>query len=61
MNNWLDLSKQKQIDLFNQLSARTGIQPQAIEKDAWVTLILRMVFNSEIELFTYSPEGFGSV
>lgn len=49
MNNWLNLPKQRQVDLFNQLSAMTGIQPQAIEKDAWVTLVLRMVFSSEIE------------
>lgn len=48
MNNWLDLTEQQQIDLFNQLNAMTGIQSQAIEKDAWVTLVLRMIFNSEI-------------
>ncbi len=49
MRNWLDLTTQQQIDLFNQLSARTGIQPQAIEKDAWVTLILKMIFGSKIK------------
>ncbi len=48
MTNWLNLSKQRQIDLFNQLSASTGIQAQAVEKDAWVTLILRMIFTSDI-------------
>jgi len=49
MTNWLNLPKQQQVDLLNQLSVRTGIQAQAIEKDAWVTLILRMIFNSQIE------------
>ncbi len=49
MINWLKLTKQRQIDLFNQLSSQTGIQAQAIEKDAWVTLVLRMIFGSEIE------------
>ncbi len=48
MNNWLDLSKQQQIDLFNQIGATTGLPAYAVEKDAWVTLILRMLFNSEI-------------
>lgn len=57
MNNWLGLSKQKQVDLFNQLSAITGIQPQAIEKDAWVTLILRMVFSSEIKQYLVFKGG----
>ncbi len=48
MNNWLELSKQQQIDLFNQIGATTGLPPFAIEKDAWVTLVLRILFNSEI-------------
>lgn len=46
--NWLNLPKDKQQELFKQLSFRTGIQPQAIEKDAWVTLALRIIFNSEV-------------
>ncbi len=46
--NWLKLPIQKQQELFRQLSYKTGIQPQAIEKDAWVTLVLRLVFNAEI-------------
>jgi predicted nucleotidyltransferase component of viral defense system len=46
--NWLKLPIQKQQELFKQLSFKTGIQAQAIEKDAWVTLVLRLIFNSEI-------------
>ena len=46
--NWLSLQKDKQQELFKQLSFKTGIQPQAIEKDAWATLIVRILFNSEI-------------
>ncbi|NOZ35744.1 MAG: nucleotidyl transferase AbiEii/AbiGii toxin family protein [Chlorobi bacterium] len=46
--SWLNLNKNRQKELFEQLSFRTGILPQAIEKDAWVTLILRMLFSSEI-------------
>ncbi len=46
--NWLNLPIQKQQELFKQLSFKTGIQPQAIEKDAWVTLVLRLIFNSRI-------------
>lgn len=48
MTNWLNLSKQQQIDLFNQTGAQTALPPFAIEKDAWVTLVLRMLFHSEI-------------
>ena len=46
--NWLNLPKDKQQELFKQLSFKTGVQPQAIEKDAWVTLVLRIIFNSQI-------------
>ena len=46
--NWLKLPVQKQQELFKQLNFRTGIQAQAIEKDAWVTLVLRLVFKTEI-------------
>jgi len=46
--NWLNLPVEKQQELFKQLSFKTGIQPQAIEKDAWVTLVLRIIFNSKI-------------
>lgn len=57
MKNWLTLPKQRQINLLNQLSARTGIQPQAIEKDAWVTLMLRMLFQSEIKEYMVFKGG----
>ena len=46
--NWLKLPIQKQRELFKQLSYKTGIQAQAIEKDAWVTLVLRLIFDSKI-------------
>ncbi len=46
--NWLNLPENKQKELFEQLSYKTGIVPQAIEKDAWGTLALRMLFTSEI-------------
>jgi len=45
--NWLKLPIPKQQELFKQLNFKTGIQAQAIEKDAWVTLVLRLIFNAE--------------
>ena len=48
MNNWLTLSKEEQVALFTQIGVRTNLPPQAVEKDAWVTLMLRMVFTSEL-------------
>lgn len=57
MKNWLDLPLEKQQELFKQLAVKTGIQPQAIEKDAWVTLTLRLVFSSEIAKYLVFKGG----
>ncbi len=48
MNNWLTLSKEDQVELFTQVGVRLNLPPQAVEKDAWVTLMLRMIFNSKL-------------
>jgi len=48
MSNWLSLDKGRQVDLFTQAGAETGMPPLAIEKDAWITLVLRMLFASEL-------------
>jgi len=48
MNNWLSLNKQQQINVFTQAGVQRGMQAFAVEKDAWVTLVLRMLFSSEI-------------
>jgi hypothetical protein len=48
MSNWLSLPKDQQLNLFNQTGEVTGLPPYAIEKDAWVTLVLRMLFASKL-------------
>jgi len=55
--NWLNLPKRKQQELFKQLSVKTGIQPQSIEKDAWVTLVLRVIFSSQISEYLIFKGG----
>jgi hypothetical protein len=48
MSNWLSLERDQQVEIFNQAGAETGLPPFTIEKDAWVTLVLRMLFASEL-------------
>jgi predicted nucleotidyltransferase component of viral defense system len=48
VSNRLNLTEKQQFDLFSQIASQTGLPAYAIEKDAWVTLILRMLFRSEI-------------
>lgn len=42
---WLKLSKERKIEILNQVSNRTGLPPIAVEKDWWVTLTLHCTFN----------------
>lgn len=42
---WLKLSKERKIDILNQVSNRTGLPPIAVEKDWWVTLTLFSCFS----------------
>jgi len=46
---WLRLSKERKIDILNQVSNATGLPPIAVEKDWWVTLTLFSGFS-----FNYS-------
>jgi predicted nucleotidyltransferase component of viral defense system len=46
MNNWLTLTQDQQQNIFNQTSDATGLPAYSIEKDSWVTLVLRMLFTS---------------
>lgn len=48
MKNWLTLPKEDQVELFTQIAVRMNLPPQAVEKDAWVSLMLRMIFTSEL-------------
>ena len=45
MKEFLKLSKQDKLNVFNQTSERTGLPSAAIEKDWWVTLSLRAIFS----------------
>ena len=57
MNNWLTLNKEQQLNLFTQVSADTGLPPFAIEKDTWVTLVLRFLFASELNEYIVLKGG----
>jgi len=45
MKKFYDLSEQRRLDIYNQVSNLTGLPPAAIEKDWWVTLTLKAIFS----------------
>lgn len=48
MKEWFNLPEEERILIINQVSEQTGLIPVAIEKDLWVMIALRAVFNTEI-------------
>ena len=44
MNNYFQLSKEQQQMVLTQAANKTGLPVQAVEKDLWVTAVLRAIF-----------------
>ena len=48
MREWFKLSKEERLNIINQVSIQTQLLPVAVEKDLWVMIALRAIFNTEI-------------
>ena len=46
MKKFYKLDENTRRTIFNQVAIRSGIPPIAVEKDWWVTLLLRTIFES---------------
>ena len=47
MNNWLNIDKDRRIFIIDSIAEKTQLSPDAIEKDWWVTMTLRALFQCE--------------
>lgn len=47
MEEWFNLPEAERQTVINQVSAETGFLPAAVEKDWWVMIALRAIFNTE--------------
>ena len=45
MKAFIKLSKKDKLNIFNQVSEKTGLPSSAVEKDWWVTLSLNIIFS----------------
>ena len=45
MNDFFNQSEEQRIAIIRQVVNKTGLFPQIIEKDLWVTTILQIVFS----------------
>lgn len=48
MEEWFKLSEEDRRIIINQVSAKTGLLPVAVEKDLWVMIALQAIFSTEI-------------
>lgn len=46
MVEWLNLPDNRKVEILNRVSIETGLLPNAIEKDWWVTLALKAIFST---------------
>jgi hypothetical protein len=67
LKNWIRIPEKKKTEIFNQTGIKSGLSSTAIEKDWWVTLVLKTVFSlsfSEHILFkggTSLSKGWGLI
>ncbi len=47
MKNWFEINLKERREIINQVSAKIGIVPTAIEKDFWVMIALKAVFDTK--------------
>lgn len=47
MISWIDLSNDERIATLGHVAAQKGILPNAIEKDYWVSMVLRALFKQQ--------------
>lgn len=48
MIKFLQIPDNEKRNIYQDVSNKIGVPPQAVEKDVWVTLMLKMVFESEL-------------
>ena len=48
MIRFLQIPDDEKRNIYQDVSNKVGVPPQAVEKDVWVTLMLKMIFSSEL-------------
>jgi predicted nucleotidyltransferase component of viral defense system len=57
MNKWLQLTEQERIDTITSASLASGLPHEAIEKDWWVTMVLKALFETKCTDFLVFKGG----
>lgn len=45
MNNWTELTKEERLTILANVAEKRGIVDNAVEKDYWISMVLRSIFS----------------
>ncbi|MCB9223195.1 MAG: nucleotidyl transferase AbiEii/AbiGii toxin family protein [Crocinitomicaceae bacterium] len=48
MIKFLEIPDDEKLNIYQDISNKMGVPPETVEKDVWVTLVLKMIFSSEL-------------
>ena len=57
MNKWIEIPEKERIDVLNGIAILTGLTKEAIEKDWWVTMVLKALFQTSCADFVVFKGG----
>lgn len=57
MSRWIDNSLADRLYMVNQVSETKNIDPESVEKDWWVTMVLKAVFGMSMARYAYFKGG----
>ena len=57
MNKWIEIPEKERIDILNGIAISTGLTKEAIEKDWWVSMVLKALFQASCADFVVFKGG----
>jgi predicted nucleotidyltransferase component of viral defense system len=57
MNKWIEIPEKERLDILNGIAITTGLPKEAIEKDWWVTMVLKALFQTSCTDFLVFKGG----
>ena len=57
MSRWIDNDLADRLYMVNQVSEEKNIDPESVEKDWWVTMVLKTLFSLSVGKYAYFKGG----
>lgn len=57
MSRWIENSLEDRLYMVNHVSEENNIAPESVEKDWWVTMVLKTLFSLSVGKYAYFKGG----